>query len=158
LKLPKDTKMNFNIKTKNEISTAEEIQVIRINIFKNIYDETIPYFFIRNHLDNKNYRISISFDYLNKKFGINIGILRDFSQIRLSEKSLQFFLLDFILIEKIKIDDNVIGIMHYSDPKYPTTSIFKITKVFKNDVSETLVFFSKEFSNINIYLKKKGME
>jgi len=149
--------MHFNIKTKNEISSTEEIQVIRINIFKNKEDKTNPYFFIRNHLDNKNYRISISFDYLNKNFGINIGIIRNFSQIKLSDKRLQFFLLDFTLIEKIIIDDNIIGIMHYFDPRYPNTSIFKITKIFKEDTSETIAFFSKDFSNINDYLKKKGM-
>jgi len=150
--------MNFNIKTKNEISSEEEIQIIRINIFRVPIQNTNPYFFIRNHLDTKNYRISISFDYLNKNFGINIGIIRDFSKINLSNKRLQFFLLDFESVEKIINDDNIINIAYYQDPNYPKTIIFKITKIFKRDMSETLVFFSKDFSNINKYLKRKLYE
>jgi len=46
-----------------------------------IYEKAKPFFFVRNSLIDKNYRISTSFEYLNKRLGITINVIRNPSKI-----------------------------------------------------------------------------
>jgi hypothetical protein len=152
--------MDFNIKTKYEFQDDEEIQIIRTNVFlqKNYSKDTIPYFFIRNHLDTKNYRISISFEHLNKNFGLDIGIIRDFTKLNLNINELTIFLSKFKQVQSTETDNTFINITNYSSKTYPGTSIFIISKTFNNITSETIVYFSNKFSNINLFLENSKGE
>lgn len=151
----------MNIKTKIENIGNDKIQIIRLNIFKN-NDKIKPYFFIRNQLSTKNYRISISFIHLNKNFGLDIGIIRDFKKLELTPKELKTFLTDFNFIQKITSPDNdsfFISISKYKSlDNSSRTNIFLISKFYENEYSQTLVYFSKDFPNINIFLKEKNYE
>jgi len=150
--------MIFNIKTKNEFQNGEEIQIIRTDIFPFCFDFNSvsndkipkPYFFIRNHLDTKNYRISISFEYLNKNYGLDIGIIRNFDKINLNSSEKINFFANFNLISTLEINNSKIIIMNLIKNN---TSIFLINKTFENISSETLVYFSKDYSNINTFLE-----
>jgi len=141
--------MDFNIKTKFEFQDDEEIQIIRSNIFPNASTIT-PYFFIRNHLDTKNYRISISFEHLNKNFGLDIGIIRDFDKINLPKDNKIKFFSGFNLLHKLETENTKINIMNLI---INNTSIFLINKTFEDISSETLVYFSKDYSTINTFLE-----
>jgi len=145
--------MDFNIKTKYEFQDDEEIQIIRTNVFKNREEDPIPYFFIRNHLDTKNYRISISFEHLNKNFGLDIGIIRDFTKLNLNINELTEFLSYFEQVQSTETNTTFINISNYTSKAYPDTSIFIISKTFNNVSAETVVYFSKDFSNINLFLE-----
>ena len=139
---------------KTKIKFEENIQTIKVNIYN--YDTEPPYFYIRNNLSTKNYRISISFKYLNDKFGLNIGVIRDFSKFKLSESKLNLFLSLFKPFQKIIINDMEISIKKLYFSGYTEhTNIFLISKKYKNTYSTTLAYFSTEYYNINNFLESK---
>jgi hypothetical protein len=179
-----ENKENNFIKSKIE-HTPKDIKIIKINIF----NTESPYFFIRNALLEKSYRVSISFEYLNKKHGIDIGVIRNFEKIDLfreDSSSLNNFLKSFTEIYRENIledgtEDNKMNFnlenLDISEPLEiifknilivkkkivrngnKNTSIFLIEKFFirnnnndTNENSKTLVYFSEEFPNINIFL------
>jgi len=136
-----------NIIFKESVDKSDEkILIYKVDIFD--FDNS-PYFFIRNSMDSRKYRISISFEYLNKKFGLCINVIRDFSKLKLSNKKLEKFISNFDLV----YSDEIITIEKYKNVP-DDTNIFLVSKLFNNLVSKTLVYFSKDIYDINQFLKK----
>jgi len=68
---------NIEILPETDAKIEGDFQSITMPLF----EKEKPFFFIKNSLVDKKYRISASFEYLNKKLGINIEIVRKFEKI-----------------------------------------------------------------------------
>lgn len=127
-----------------------------------------PYFFIQN--TEINYRISTSFEYLNKTLGLKINIIRnledieEFDKIENEFQDYQFIddtLKSNIINENILV--NKIKVQRYQDQNEIVFLIKKISR-FRGEASNsctTVVYFGKNFSSLNKYLKygkNKGEE
>jgi hypothetical protein len=128
----------------NDILTAK----IPINFIES-YEKEPPYFFVKWITDNKRYRISTSFKYLNIKYNLHINIIRDFEK-SLDIKKFLYIFKKFKLQEKISL---------YNDLYYYTiidrensTQIFYVERLWNNEINGTIVFFSEEFWSLNKYL------
>ena len=116
-----------------------------------IYKKKFPFYFIQNSLELENYRISTSFDYLNKVWGIKINIIRD---MNIPNKSKIFTddknnIINKNLFEKIYEGYN----LEIYKFLYEKEVIFYIRKDFQNKIGETLVYFGNEFHNLRLFLE-----
>jgi hypothetical protein len=126
----------------------ERLKVLKIPIdiyyLSNDQKNTTPHFFIKVSLDTKRYRISTSFQHLNKNYGIRIKIIRDLKKIQ------DIFKLDFKDVEHLE-DDIIFQKYIDEDNK---TEIFLITREFNNEKSKIAVFFSLNFWEIEDYFNE----
>jgi len=145
---------HFNIK--EDLDTNFEIsqkKIIQISIYKN---KKFPFFFIQNNIMNENFRISISFDYLNQNWGIKINIIRDTENINnfiklLIRKSEEF---QFNLLYRNTSENNCITILKIFHKDNPNEKLFLIQKRFNNIHGVSLVFFGLENHSFKEFFKK----
>ena len=126
----------------------ESLKVLKIPIdiyyLSNEQKNTKPHFFIKVSLDTKRYRISTSFQHLNKNYGLRIKIIRDLKEIP------DIFKLSFK--DRVHLEDGV-GYQKYIDEDNKT-EIFLITREFDNEKSKIAVFFSLDFWEIEDYFNE----
>jgi len=114
---------------------------------------TLPYFFIKYALDDKRYRISASFKYLNDKYGLHINIIRNLNKAEIEGLNLKFI---YCLFESNtdsntnSIADNLI-FMNYKDAA-EETEIFRVTRKWGDEISEVIVFFSTKWWSLIEYV------
>jgi len=152
----------------NRDSTKKEKIVTKIKIYPNGIiiknKNSYPYFFIQNTA-YENYRISTSFEYLNKTLDLKINIIREFQDIK--EKIYKIFNKSlskpFLVIDNTEESkeinkgtvNNTINIYRYQDGE---EVIFLIRKIYETDkfienTSESLLYFGKKYSSLNKYIK-----
>lgn len=160
----------------NNLEVSEHLVVNKINILPDNLKELIadtgfkiwehnPHFFIKVDTIDKRYRISASFKYLNQTWDLKINIIRDLNKINynkiitesddsiiFSDEALKILPQYNIYFDNISGIDNVY-IQRMFDP-INSTVIFIITRTHKEDQNTTVIFFSKDFWEINSYLKK----
>lgn len=126
-----------------------------------------PYFFVKISEKEKRYRISASFEFINKKWGLKIGIIRDIFKIKKlkifkEKKEGDEYLIDFANNElysnlAISIDEEVLSAelsyKRFFDP-INETFIFIVTRMFNNTVNQSVVFFSKSSWSLTEYMQK----
>lgn len=122
-----------------------------------------PHFFIKVDTIDKRYRISASFKYMNQTWDLKINIIRDLNKIfqnKIIKPNAGVISPDIIskLQEnRIHIDklNNIpdVEVMRLFDP-IRNTFVFIITRSFKENKNTSVVFFSKDFWDINEYFKK----
>jgi hypothetical protein len=132
-------------------------------------NEQPPYFFIRWSKEDKRYRISASFKYLNLNYGLHINIIRDFTKIDYLELDLESskdnkghnikFLLS-LLNKHIIGDNNIDHDLDYIECLDLTegTQVFFIKRIYDDYPNYTIVFFSLNHWSFNDYLKEKEKE
>ncbi len=157
---------------------VEHLVINKVNILPNNIKDLIkdtgfevwehnPHFFIKVDTADKRYRISASFKFLNKTWGLKINIIRDLTKIKPNNillssefnndlefsleaiKNLKQYSIFFDEIQGI----NDVFIQRIFDP-INNTVIFIVTRTHKDDQNTTVIFFSKDFWEINRYLKK----
>jgi hypothetical protein len=117
-----------------------------------------PYFYLKWHLNDKRYRISASFRYLNKKYKLHINIIRDIAKKEYC--TIEFkYLLSLIknhkvndLFKDIDFIDNTPSVYNFLDTN-TSTSVFLINRTYENTSDDTLVFFSSTFWSLTDYIK-----
>jgi len=128
----------------------EHAKKMPINVFYLSKDsKESPYFFIKWSDVEKRYRVSASFKYLNKKYGIRINIVRDLKKIQQLDKIYELF--------RDTIEGNLDNGFRYKkfyDQK-KQTEIFYIEREWDNEVSCVVVFFSLKYWKLDDYLQEK---
>lgn len=113
-------------------------------------NEALPYFFIKWAPDDKRYRVSTSFKYLNKTYGLRINIIRDVSKIadnNIFEKFIQKFKeLPFFEL------NNSLHYKTYLDQEHKT-EIFMVERDYLGEKNTMYVFFSLDYWTFGEYLK-----
>jgi len=136
-----------------ESEELREMQTAKVLI--TITEDNIkPYFFIKYASDDKRYRISTSFKYLNTKYGLHINIIRNFEKFKTEEP--QGDNIEFLLLLLDKQESEVITTdlkySSYKDPK-EETEIFFIEREWDNYINKVIVFFSLKHWSLSEYLK-----
>jgi len=149
-----------------KIYKAKELKDIKLIIKLPIYNKYFPFFFIQDSIFLDNYRISTSFDYLNKVWDIKIDIQRNIEKISNKSKILQKVFtergLEFTINSKFKLiykNENLEVFRYIFEREGSSTKevIFYIEKNVKNEdpnYGKTLVFFGNEYHNLNNFLKE----
>jgi hypothetical protein len=113
----------------------------------------IPYFFIKWAKDDKRYRVSTSFKYLNTKYGLHINIIRNLSKIESPNDKIKY------LLSLLKSQKNVIltqGLQYYRyTDKEEDTEIFFIEREWDGVLNIVLVFFSLKHWSLSDYMEVK---
>ena len=102
--------------------------------------KNVPYFYLKWSSDNKRYRVSASFKYLNKTYGLKINIVRECNK-------------DFNFMNKIasvEVDTGLTYTKYIDDDNQ--TEIFLIERVYGHESNKIMLFFSLRFWNIDDYL------
>ncbi len=112
----------------------------------------LPYFFIKYALDDKRYRISASFKYLNDKYGLHINIIRNLNKAENEGLNLKFIYC--LLQSNVCSDTNIIKDLEFSNYKDSTeeTEIFRVTRKWGDEISEVIVFFSTKWWSLIEYV------
>ena len=148
----------------NDTSTYQiEIlpEIIQSKIFTRW--EHNPHFFIKLDNTEKRYRISASFKYLNENWGLKINIIRDMNKIPKSSlitktaDNLSFDSeiasdLGLELDRRTDIQDLVIERIFDANSE---TVVFIISRTYDSDRNTALVFFSKNFWNVEEFFNEK---
>ncbi len=116
---------------------------------------TRPYFFIKWAQNDKRYRVSASFKYLNTTYGLHINIIRDFNKIGENSNGDNHNKIKFLLsllnkLEPYHVSDDL-SYTRYLD-KLEHTEIFYIQRNYNGNINPTVVFFSLECWSLNDYL------
>jgi hypothetical protein len=115
-----------------------------------------PHYFVKWSTDDKHYRVSTSFKFLNKKYNLKINIVRNFSHLGVLNIEFLYNLFEEqrLTLRKINYDnkDHNLGFYHFIDPENKG-EIFLFERRFGEDFNRTLVFFSLQFWNVNEYLE-----
>jgi len=107
------------------IDKKTQKEILKIPIFKN----NLPMFFIQNHLNDKNYRISASFKYLNTQWGLAINIYRDLKIIN--------------KLQLHKLDKECVEVIHQNN--YNINNINYILRILKITCGNNVVFLIKKY-------------
>ena len=140
------------IKEAGDMDMDMDIKTIKIPI--NIpYAKVQPYFFIKYALNDKRYRISASFKYLNDKYGLHINIIRNLDKAKAEGLNLKFISLLLYRQPKQEIINTSGNIVFrsFKDP-FEKTEVFSIEREFNNEISRVLVFFSSKWWSLNDYI------
>jgi len=119
--------------------------------------ETIdkPYFFIKWAPEDKRYRVSASFKYLNKKYGLRINIIRNLQNLNISKESLEKLIKKILEEPNNNIDASLIY-RNFLD-KENSTEIFLIERNWNNDTNYVVVFFSLKYWRLEDYLQEVNL-
>ena len=162
-----------NLKNLNTLNTYENLNSHEIFLHK--FDENnnkyiykipihintkFPHYFIQNHKYKINYRISTSFDYLNKIWDIKIKIIRDIKKIKniiikftdLLEKNIHKFYNDIIFLFEENLPDNKKHIFYIINFYYKNEFFHLVYKNYEGEVGISLIYFGKDFYNIEEFL------
>jgi len=154
--------LNKNNNSKDQISVDMLPKKDTITQKISIFDNPLPFFYIKmDKLSNK-YRISLNYEYLNIKYNLKINYIRDLDKI---DKNLLFEICNennvsieespavrYIKDEFKITDDNYLEISKYEDDYYVGTVFYIFKRVYKDDVSYSVLFFSDIFFNLNMFL------
>lgn len=137
---------------KNQIEAREqETEITKVPI--GIVKDTQPYFFIKWARNDKRYRVSASFKYLNTNYGLHINIIRDLnkeSTINPPANKIKF-LLSLLNNQDYNIISSTLKYVNYID-KDEETEIFFIKRSFNGEDNHVLVFFSLKYWSLNDYV------
>lgn len=97
-------------------------------------DENPVHFYIKYQLYNKNYRISMNFEFINKNYGFYIKIVRNQKKISLLKKYLMF--------DNLYSSENT----HICVYVLNTTYIYIIKRIFNKEINYSIVYFNKEMN------------
>lgn len=131
--------------------TAELSEIITKIPIKIVPEE--PHFFIKWVKDNKRYRISASFKYLNTNYKLHINIIRDFGKKELEPIRLKYLLSLIKQHQRIDLDvaEDSPKIYRYKDSD-KKTEVFLVQREFDGEIGSTLVFFSLSYWSLADYL------
>jgi len=133
-------------------TSARKININLINEAKN------PYFFIKWSQNDKRYRVSTSFKYLNTKYGLHINIIRDPSKItefqpKLASSNNINYLFSLLKNQRqIKLTNDLIY-YNYIDEK-EKTEIFLIERKWNGITNFIIVFFSLKYWALIDYIEE----
>jgi len=128
-----------------------------------------PHFFIKIDPNDKRYRISTSFDFMNKKWGFNINIIRDLSKLEIQEDQLKKIIKECELTrtlckpgqqkifqpsgsEESSTQEESSNFIDIFALRSDCTFIFLIERFYEGSKNSTLVFFSTQYFNFNEFV------
>ena len=118
-----------------------------------ISSDDIPYFFVKWAKQDKRYRVSTSFKYLNTKYGLHINIIRNLSKID-SPNGKITYLLSLLKSQKCVILTQGLQYYKYTDID-ENTEIFFIEREWDGVLNTVLVFFSLKHWSLSNYMEVK---
>lgn len=146
-----------------------DLKIYRIDLLPKI-PETVkdfeiwkkdPHFYVKVDPNDKRYRISASFKYLNEIWDLKINIIRNINKIKenkILNPNYDNTIINFkgwavdnenFYFDQTEILDTTVSRLF--DPKNNTV-LFLITREFQGNYNTAVVFFSKDFWNLNSYL------
>jgi len=116
-----------------------------------------PHYFIKWAQDEKRYRISASFEFLNKRFGLRINIIRAVPQWDLSIDLINTLESSpkYMVEEEDPSGSKNSNIIYYQKliDSVNKTELFMVTRRYDDKTSQTLVFFSLNYWTFEDYVK-----
>ena len=126
---------------------------IDIGITTAVDSDILPYFYIKWARNDKRYRISTSFRYLNSKYGFHINIIRNPQRIDSPPNRINYLLSLINNQEEIIISEDLVY-YRLTDLK-EETEIFFIERRWKTEINSVIVFFSRKHWSLGDYMEVK---